>query len=87
MCAAAKVLDISGKVDIHDVGLREVALHCVHLRYLDLSGCSSLTGPGLAAIGERCNQLKHVSLRGCSRAVNGWALAALSKGSGKLSSI
>ena len=80
-----EVLDISGAIDIHDVGLREVALHCVHLRYLDLSGCSSLTGPGLAAIGERCNQLKHVSLRGCSRAVNGWALAALSKGSAKLS--
>ncbi|CAH0368576.1 unnamed protein product [Pelagomonas calceolata] len=78
-----EVLDISGAIDIHDVGLREVALHCVHLRYLDLSGCSSLTGPGLAAIGERCNQLKHVSLRGCSRAVNGWALAALSKGSGE----
>ena len=77
-----ETLDLRGAKLVRDVALREVALHCAHLKHLDLGDCTALQGAGLAALGQRCPLLTVVSLAGCGKAATGWAIAGLVAGCG-----
>ena len=60
-----KHLDLTGCVNIGDVCMRELGMHCHQLQTLILTSCHAINGEGLIAVGDMCRNLRKLSLSRC----------------------
>ena len=60
-------LNLSGSLDLSDLGLRVIAENLTTLVYLDLAYCSQVTDAGVAAIAHKLTALATLILRACTR--------------------